>query len=269
MDITLKEFQNIYQQLLQISKEVSAATTLKILQDQIIKNAQLNSFLEQIKQWDPKNPPLARPEQVDMLYAGQELLKLMNSTKIPNLHHHFDCLLVPFERSLQNKTTDEQIFVTTQDKKKLRKTFPLRLILENLRSEFNVGSIFRSAECFGVEHIALCGYTPLPNKTDMDTKQAVHYSMQTLDVAIKEAQKLNFRIIGLETVPQGKSLHQIDFPEKTCFVFGNERHGLMPATLQFCDDVVKIPMFGNKNSLNVGMAVSLSIYEYLRSRDHL
>ncbi|MFN7905596.1 MAG: TrmH family RNA methyltransferase [Pseudobdellovibrionaceae bacterium] len=267
--MTLKEFQNIYRQLLQISKEVSAATTLKMLQDRIANNVHLNSFLEQIKQWDSKPLPTGKSAQTDIFYAGQELLKLMNSSQIQNLHHHFDCLLVPFERSLQNKTTDEQIFVTTQDKKQLRKTFPLRLILENLRSEFNVGSIFRTAECFGVEHIALCGYTPLPNKTDMNTKKAVAHSMQTLDVAMKEAQKLNFRIIGLETVPQGKSLHQIELPEKTCFVFGNERHGLMPETLQFCDDVVRIPMFGNKNSLNVGMAVSLSIYEYLRSRDHL
>lgn len=255
--------QNAFDQLSLISKTVDQNVTLQDLQNRLRNNPAIQEFLQ------ASSPDLLVQDKntdADVFHLHHELQKFLISQSVSNLPHHFDCLIVPFERYLQKKVADPDLLITTTDTKSSRSFFPIRLLLENLRSDFNVGSIFRSAECLGAEKIELCGYTPLPQKTDMGTKEMVPHSSRSIDDAISEAKQLGYTIIGLETAPQSETLLNIQLPDKVCFVLGNERHGLLPETLKKCDQIAHIPLLGNKNSLNVGITASLALYEYLRRR---
>lgn len=256
----------VYEQLLLISQSLTDCASLADAQNLIRQNQEIQSFVIHSEKSKPSSE--SSPNQ-SLQFLIHEIKKFLNTHETPHVRHRFDCLLVPFERYLQKKTTDSDFLVSTIDKTTARKPFPVRLILENLRSEFNVGSIFRSAESFGVEQISLCGYTPLPLKADMGTRNKIPHCHQSIVDAITQAKQNKFTVIALETVHQGMKIHDAIQSEKICFVLGNERHGLMPATLNLCDAVVQIPLFGNKNSLNVGVAAGISLYEYHRSKCHL
>ena len=261
MNFPQRFLQNAYDQLSLISKTVDSQTTLQDLQNQVRGNQGIQDFL----QASTPNLLLQKSsDATDITHLHQELQKFLISQSVTNLPHHFDCLIVPFERALQKKLADPDLIITTTDSKKPRSFFPVRLLLENLRSDFNVGSIFRSAECLGAEKIELCGYTPVPHKTDMGTKDMIPYSNRSISKAMTEAKQLGYTIIGLETAPNSQTLFEIKLPQKVCFVLGNERHGLLPETIQQCDHIVQIPLMGNKNSLNVGVTASLALYEYMR-----
>jgi 23S rRNA (guanosine2251-2'-O)-methyltransferase len=249
-----KQVHLVFEQLIGISRKILESTSLADVQILIRHNLPIQDFISDTQ---------------SEIYLIHEINKFMNTKDTTNVRHHLDCLIVPFERFLQKKTTDSDFLISVQDQNTQRNTFPVRLILENLRSEFNVGSIFRSADCFGVELISLCGYTPLPQKTDMGTKDKIHYKNHSVTEAIVQAKQSGYTIIALETIHQGQKLHEIIQSEKICFVLGNERHGLLPETMRLCDLVVQIPLLGNKNSLNVAVAAGLSLYEYHRSRMNL
>ncbi len=258
-----RHVQIAYDELLLISKTVDHKKTLEQLQSLIRENQSIQDFLaasaaEKISQ--------ISDQDFEAIQLSKEILKFLNSNSISNLPQHFDCLLVPFERALQKRLADPDFLITTTDNHRARTTYPVRLVLENLRSDFNVGSIFRSAECMGSERIELCGYTPVPQKTDMGTKSMVPFQKRTTHESLIEAKKDGFLIIALETSPQSKSLWNAELTEKTCFVLGNERHGILPETLKLCDEVIQIPLLGNKNSLNVGVTASLALYEYVRRK---
>ena len=184
---------------------------------------------------------------------------------------HFLNFLVPVERLVGRNVSDDSFLVTSQDRAPSAVTkVPLYFVLENIRSAFNVGSIFRLADCLAAEAIYLCGYTPTPEnealeKTSLGTlantswKQFAH-----LNEALLDLQKKQVQILALETAEKSRDLYSLDLQKPTAFVVGNERFGLEPSTLQLCDAVVKIPTFGLKKSLNVSNALSIASYEWRR-----
>ena len=151
--------------------------------------------------------------------------------------------------------------------------FPFVVILDNLRSAFNVGAIFRSAECMGASKIHLCGYTATPaddqtKKATMGSHEAIpwehHGDIKQLLQGMREQQ---LPVIALETVQDQRTLHTFQFPAVgtgCALLVGNERHGLEPDVLGLCTHIVCIPCFGVKNSLNVGSAFSIAAYEVVR-----
>lgn len=174
-------------------------------------------------------------------------------------------LIVPCERELKRiKVTDVEILSTdlsplAEPKPKM----PLTVIADNFRSAINVGTLFRVSDCFGVQEAVLCGYTPAPE--DGRAKQAalgaeawVPWSRaeRTLD-AVRAQQAKGVRVIALETVPTATTLEDWQWEFPCAVALGSERFGLDPDVVQACDGVMRIPMYGRKNSLNVIMAFTL------------
>ncbi len=145
--------------------------------------------------------------------------------------------------------------------------YPHTAILDNLRSPFNTGSIFRSCDCFGVGSLALCGITPRPpmpklERTAMGTVGLTDWQYYTTTAeAISYYKTGGFRIIGVETVEGAASLYEAGWPEKTAFVFGNEEFGMTEEALLLCDAFIDIPLVGRKNSLNVASAFAVVMAE--------
>lgn len=154
--------------------------------------------------------------------------------------------------------------------------FPIIIVLDNIRSMHNVGSVFRSADAFRIEKVALCGYTPRPphrdiNKTALGATDTVNweYHTSTLD-AVQSLKKQGFQVFGIEQVDTSLSLekwHEIYHPSaKTAIVLGNEVEGVDEEVLKICDGHVEIPQFGSKHSLNISVAAGIVLWELTRIR---
>jgi tRNA(Leu) C34 or U34 (ribose-2'-O)-methylase TrmL len=184
---------------------------------------------------------------------------------------HFLNFLVPLERLIQRNLSDEAFLITTLDRqdRDIEKV-PLYFVLENIRSAFNVGSIFRLADCIGVEEIYLCGYTPSPpqdalEKTSLGTTNAVAWRhFNHIDEALEDLLKKNVQLLALETTKTSTSIFQLQVRGPSAFIVGNERFGLEASALSKCHQVISIPTFGIKNSLNVSNALSIAGYEWRR-----
>jgi 23S rRNA (guanosine2251-2'-O)-methyltransferase len=135
--------------------------------------------------------------------------------------------------------------------------------LDNIRSAFNVGSIFRTTDGAGLAFLILGGHTP--GKENLQVKKT---SMKTTDwipgihaAALKDSlteyRQKGYPIIGIETTENAKPYHLFQWPEKAIIVFGNEEYGISNEVLLLCDEFVHIPMFGFKNSINIANAYAV------------
>ena len=148
----------------------------------------------------------------------------------------------------------------------------LVVVCDNLRSAFNVGSIFRTGDAFGVSKVLLCGITcPIDNrelqKTALGAERSIPsmYYQNTTD-AIQELKQENFIIIALEQTSDAISLSSFSFEknQKYALVLGNEVEGVADIVLELCDTTIEIPQIGSKHSLNVANASSILIWEYFK-----
>lgn len=155
----------------------------------------------------------------------------------------------------------------TLEQAKSYKRNKISVMLCNIRSLYNVGSIFRTCDSAFVEKIYLCGFTPAPpraeiEKTALGATETVpwEYYADAKD-AIRALQAEGTKVIALELTDKKRmynSLTAEDFP--CCIVLGNEISGLDDDILAMCDDAVEIPMYGVKHSLNVSVAAGIAIY---------
>ncbi len=150
---------------------------------------------------------------------------------------------------------------------------PVSLLLENIRSMNNVGSIFRTADAFLASGIFLCGYTPRPphrdiHKTALGATETVEwkYSESALET-IRDLKMAGYKIVGVEQVEGSIPLHLFKPPvnENLLLVFGNEVEGVSEDLLALCDICIEIPQFGMKHSLNVSVAAGMVMWEIVRS----
>jgi 23S rRNA (guanosine2251-2'-O)-methyltransferase len=152
------------------------------------------------------------------------------------------------------------------------------VIAHNIRSTHNVGSIFRTAEGFGVKKIILSGYTPYPriendsrlphisdkltaqiHKTALNAEEIVPFEYcETLDLA--EFKKEGYRLVALEQAENSIALNNYTPPTKIALLIGEEVHGVEPELLNQCEDIVEIPMRGQKESFNVSVATGIALY---------
>ena len=143
------------------------------------------------------------------------------------------------------------------------------ILLDNLRSAYNVGSILRSADGFHINHIYLCGMTATPDnskisKTSLGAENSVawSYSSNSLITAQKLKQD-DFYLYGLETGPNSHPIYEINEPKKTqnkVLIVGNELAGIDPMVRNLCDDLIYIPMMGMKSSYNVSIAFGIAAF---------
>jgi 23S rRNA (guanosine2251-2'-O)-methyltransferase len=139
---------------------------------------------------------------------------------------------------------------------------PLYIILDNLRSAFNVGSIFRLCDTMRVSGLFLCGYTAFPphiklEKTSLGTIDYVPWRRfeNTVD-AVRFLQQQKIPVWAAETTSQSKEYTLVEFPSEIGIVFGNEALGVSQEVLEICDDLIEIPMYGFKNSMNVATSAA-------------
>jgi 23S rRNA (guanosine2251-2'-O)-methyltransferase len=180
---------------------------------------------------------------------------------------HFQNFMIPVER-LWGQSVREDSFLITREDQPLKKVerVPLIFVLENMRSAFNVGSIFRLGDAIGVQGIHLCGYTPSPDgKTALGTQDTVPFRHFTrLEDSLSELKAQGYKVWALETATQSQDLFQVQFSGPTALVVGNERFGLEADALRKMDGLLSLPMRGTKNSLNVSNALSATAFEWTR-----
>lgn len=153
---------------------------------------------------------------------------------------------------------------------------PIAIILDNVRSMHNVGSIFRTADAFLLDGIYLCGYTPKPphrdiHKTALGATETVHwqYFPTTLE-GVEFLMQQGYQIVAIEQVEKSIPLHEFSrIPdEKLAIVFGNEVTGVDNDILKLCNYFVEIPQWGMKHSLNISVAAGIVIWEMTKSALH-
>jgi 23S rRNA (guanosine2251-2'-O)-methyltransferase len=155
---------------------------------------------------------------------------------------------------------------------RLAEKLPVILLLENIRSMHNVGSVFRTADAFLTEAIYLCGFTPCPphrdiHKTALGATETVNWKyIDSAPEAIKSLKMAGYQIVGVEQVAGSIPLQDFKLSggEKMVFIFGNEVDGVSEEALAYCDACIEIPQFGMKHSLNVSVAAGMVLWELAR-----
>lgn len=152
-------------------------------------------------------------------------------------------------------------------------SFPIIIVLDNVRSMHNVGSIFRTADSFGLQEIILCGFTPVPphreiHKTALGATETVQWRYaKNIGTSLASLKAEGYTIIAAEQVHGSTSLEKAAHnPEqKTVIIFGNEVEGVSEEALSYCDAVLEIPQFGAKHSLNISVSVGIICWELVRN----
>lgn len=151
---------------------------------------------------------------------------------------------------------------------------PVVVVLDNIRSMHNVGSVFRTADAFLMEGICLCGYTPQPphrdiHKTALGATETVDWVyMPTTLEAVTQLKQQGYRVLGIEQTVGSISLEKFKPApdEKIALVFGNEVEGVNQEVLAACDGCIEIPQLGMKHSLNISVAAGIVLWKLAELR---
>jgi tRNA G18 (ribose-2'-O)-methylase SpoU len=176
---------------------------------------------------------------------------------------------------MRKLTMDELGRKSVEDFKMANKK-PIVVVLDNIRSMHNVGSVFRTADGFLIDGICLCGFTPQPPHRDIhktalgatETVDWLHYE-NTL-MAVEALKQKGFKIYAIEqtegsiSLEKFKQLNPNVSNESIAFVFGNEVDGVEEAVIEVCDGVIEIPQWGMKHSLNISVAAAIVLWEFVR-----
>lgn len=149
---------------------------------------------------------------------------------------------------------------------------PVVLVLDNVRSGLNTGSVFRTADAFLVEKIVLCGITAQPPhreilKTALGSTESVAWTyFEETATAVQALREKGYRVYAIEQTTQKTWLQDFE-PQPTeryAFVLGNEVDGVDSEALALCEGTIEIPQFGTKHSLNVAVAAGIVVWEVVR-----
>jgi len=173
-----------------------------------------------------------------------------------------------------HKLSMDELNRKSVDEFKRSEKIPVVVILDNIRSMHNVGSVFRTADAFLLEAIYLCGYSPRPphrdiHKTALGSTETVDWKYYAdASEAVMALRVAGFRIFAIEQVEQSITLQQFKSAEydKLALVFGNEVSGVGEDLLKICDGCIEIPQFGMKHSLNISVAAGIVLWEIVRIR---
>jgi 23S rRNA (guanosine2251-2'-O)-methyltransferase len=147
---------------------------------------------------------------------------------------------------------------------------PIHVVLDNIRSAYNVGSMFRTGDACAVEHIHLCGMSAHPphpklEKTALGAHAYVPWTYyERTTKALDGLRAGGVAVVAVEVTTEAVAHTAFDWPKPVAVVFGNEVTGINERVLRRCDAAVNIPMMGYKNSINVATAFGIILYEILR-----
>jgi 23S rRNA (guanosine2251-2'-O)-methyltransferase len=173
---------------------------------------------------------------------------------------------------MKRKLANEELGRKSADEFRSSSKTPVLVILDNIRSHHNVGSVFRTADAFALEGVWLCGYTPVPphreiHKTALgatDTMEWKHF--QATSDAIREARQAGYKLIAVEQTEGSILLQDItkQFPGRVALVFGNEVGGVDQGVIDACDAVLEVPQEGTKHSINISVCAGVVLWEFFR-----
>ena len=158
----------------------------------------------------------------------------------------------------------------TVDEFKQANKLPLAVILDEVRSLHNIGSVFRTSDAFLVERIYLCGITATPphpemHKTALGAEDTVDwkYVKHTLE-AVEELHNEGYTVLAIEQVEGSTMLDELELEpdKKYAIVMGNEVKGVQQEVIDACDDCIEIPQYGTKHSLNVSVTTGIVLWEF-------
>lgn len=157
--------------------------------------------------------------------------------------------------------------ISSAEFKKAKKT-PIILVLDNVRSAMNVGSVFRTADAFIIERIYLCGITATPPnkeilKTALGAQEAVDWQhMQDVTALVESLKESGNYIVAVEQTENSTALNKFTLPKKKIvLIFGNEVFGVNQQIIDLCDESIEIPQFGTKHSLNISVSAGIVMWE--------
>ncbi|TDD78652.1 RNA methyltransferase [Flavobacterium caseinilyticum] len=168
-------------------------------------------------------------------------------------------------RKLENSELERK---SIEDFKESKKT-PLILVLDDIRSLHNIGSVFRTADAFLIEKIYLCGITASPpnkeiHKTALGATETVawEYRSNVIDV-IEQLKKADTTVLAIEQVESSIYLQdfEVEKGKKYALIFGNEVHGVSQDAIRMCDNSIEIPQLGTKHSLNISVSTGIVVWD--------
>lgn len=170
------------------------------------------------------------------------------------------------------KLLNEELDRLTAEEYRKSKKIPVVVVLDNIRSQNNIGSVFRTADAFRLERILLCGITATPphreiHKTALGATETVQweYWKQTTE-AVADLKKKGYQIFSVEQVEKGDSLGHLELLPfgRYAVVFGHEIRGVDQRVVDMSDRCIDIPQYGTKHSLNIAVAAGIVIWEIFR-----
>ena len=175
-------------------------------------------------------------------------------------------------KKLKNSELDR---ISIEEFKKSKK-IPITIILENIRSAHNIGSVFRTADCFLINEIILCGISAQPpnkdiRKTALGSSESVGWKYEkNIDVAIQKLKDEGNKIISIEQTTNSISLENFkpSNNSKYAIIFGNEVNGIEQRTIDLSDIAIEIPQYGTKHSLNISVAAGIIIWDIFSKINH-
>ncbi len=175
-------------------------------------------------------------------------------------------------RKLENKELERK---SVSEFKEAKKT-PIVIILDDIRSLHNIGSVFRTADSFLIEKIFLCGITATPpnkeiHKTALGATETVEweYLKSTAD-AIEKVKAENYKVYAVEQVENSTFLQNFDVSreEKYALIFGNEVYGVSQSAIELCNGCIEIPQIGTKHSLNISVSAGIVVWEFFQKLNY-
>ena len=175
-------------------------------------------------------------------------------------------------RKLENIELERK---SIEDFKEAEKT-PLILVLDDIRSLHNIGSVFRTADAFLIEKIYLCGITAIPpnkeiHKTALGATETVNWEYQKEVVAVIEKLKKNdVSVFAIEQVENAIFLQDFktEKNKKYALIFGNEVYGVSQKAIELCDGTIEIPQLGTKHSLNISVSAGIVVWDFFRKMNY-
>lgn len=168
------------------------------------------------------------------------------------------------------KTMDELGRLSAEEMRRAAK-HAIIVILDDVRSMHNVGSVFRTCDGFAAEAVYLCGFTPQPphrdiHKTALGATETVAWQhFDSALAAVEHARTLGYKVMAVEQAHHSISLDQYRYAgEKTALIFGNEVSGVSEEALKAADGCIEIPQWGAKHSLNISVSVGVVLWELVR-----
>jgi len=173
---------------------------------------------------------------------------------------------------MHRKLKNEELNRITVDEFKSTTKTPIIIVLDNIRSLNNIGSVFRTADAFLIEAVYLCGITATPphreiQKTALGATETVLWKhFETTTEAIEDLKANNYKIASIEQTENSTMLNDFSLnkKEKLAVIFGNEVKGVEQMAIDLSDAVIEIPQYGTKHSLNISVSCGVIIWELFR-----